>query len=177
MKHLIFFYITTLLLNISTLAQTAQEYTLDATTSTFDWTGKAAFSDYALSGTLKAKKGMLKVKNQQIEAATIVIDMTQLHSKNEMLLTHLREKDFFHVKKYQEAKLVIHESFKLQEGEQEIAAELMIKGVQKSMMIPLTVQKQGKEWHFTGGTSIDRTAFGITYNSPTFFPIPKSDKD
>ena len=99
-------------LSAQTTTQTiTQTFALQKSESAFKWTGKAAFNAYSQTGTLKAKSGKLQVKDTKVSYAKIVIDMTTLSSGDKNLTKHLKNKDFFEVKKYKTATFELTRQF------------------------------------------------------------------
>ena len=148
-------------------------YQIDQQLSSLKWKGKAAFSSYSLFGTLAAKSSILTVENQQVTQVTMLIDMPQLRCENGMVTGHLKGGDFFDVKQYPEASLTLVNAFDLNKRKQNIKAAITIKGVTKQLTIPIKIQETDKGLKITGTVAIDRTTFGITYNSPNYYPDVK----
>jgi polyisoprenoid-binding protein YceI len=146
-----------------------QTYKLSNNKSTLKWTGKAAFNAYSLSGTLKAKSGNIKIKNGKITAAKIIINMKTLDAENKDLKKHLRSKDFFEVKKYKTATFALTKPIDLKAKNPIAIGKLTIKGKTKPYSFPLSIKKVGKQYQVSGILTIDRTDFGIYYNSPNYF--------
>ena len=127
----------------------------------------AAFSAYKLSGTLQAKEGSILVNGAgTIIEGALEIDMTTLYAEISDLKKHLRSKDFFHVKKYPEAKF---ELLQFSESDDCYHGELSIKEYTKPHNVILQTEVQKDSVVLSGTITINRTDFGITFNSPTYF--------
>ena len=147
----------------------AQNWILQSNQSQLNWTGKAAFSTYALSGTIQLKTVDISIENGIIQSGNFVFDTKTIKSENKDLTKHLKSKDFFEVKKYKTATFVL-ESLKTDEAGQQMAiGQLTIKDQTKP--IELVIQKEIEENQLTikGKVIVNRTEFGITFNSPSFF--------
>jgi len=147
----------------------AQDFKLSTSSSTLKWTGKAAFNSYSLSGTLKVKSGNFKIEKNKIKAGRIVINMKSLDADNKDLKKHLRGKDFFEVKKHKTASFVLTETIDIQSKNPVAKGKLTIKGITKNYSFPLKISKEGEKYKVSGTLTINRTDFGIYYNSPNYF--------
>ena len=147
----------------------AQNYELEASKSQLSWTGKAAFNAYSLSGRLKAENAQLKIADGQLLSANILIDMKSLEAENKDLQKHLRSKDFFEVKKYPEAFFVLTESSPFTAGRQRLQGNLIIKKQSHPAEIQIEIMEQQGKYVVKGSMKIDRTQYGIYYNSPNVF--------
>ncbi len=163
MKKLTLTITTILLLSTSLFAQ--NKLSIDLKKSTLIWTGHAEVGTYAPKGTLNIKEGsILQNKEFKIMGAVLLIDMKSMNQDNEHLLSHLKSEDFFDVEKYQTSTVKIE---KISDG---IAyGQLTIKGRTQAFQCPVTIKKENSHFVISGNTIIDRTKFGIIYNSGNFF--------
>ena len=145
-----------------------QTFEIDPEQSQLKWEGSAAFSAYKLSGHINAKEGFITIQNNQITQSKLVIDMKTISSEINQLTKHLKSKDFFEVKSYPTAtfqwagELPSNTSLKL-------AGSLNIKEQAQNHTIEGTLTNLGATIVFKGSTIIDRTQFGVNFNSPNFF--------
>lgn len=142
---------------------------LNTAKSTLHWKGYAALSTYALGGTLKAKEGELVVKEQQVLKSTLQIDMKSLKAEIKDLEHHLKNKDFFEIKKYPEASFVMSQPARFTEGPCILDGKLTIKSSTEPIQIKGQFEPTTDGWKYIGQVRVDRTRFGITYNSQSFF--------
>ena len=147
----------------------AQNYELEASKSQVSWTGKAAFNAYSLSGSLQAENAQLKIADGQLLSANLLIDMKTLAAENKDLEKHLRSKDFFEVKKYPKASFVLTESSPFTAGRQTLRGNLIIKEQSHPADIQIEISQQQGKYTVKGSMKIDRTQYGIYYNSPNVF--------
>ena len=159
-------YISILLLSLTTQAQ---NYQLNTEASKLNWTGKAAFNAYALSGTLKAKFGKLSIDKDTIFELTLVVDMLSLDHENKDLKSHLRSKDFFDVKKFKEAHFLLSNTPKIQIDQAQIQGQMKIKDKAKQETLRIAISNNGNQIELAFKTTLDRLDYGITYNSPSLF--------
>ncbi|MGC6429945.1 MAG: YceI family protein [Jejuia sp.] len=154
-----------LLISVSTIS--AQKRTIDTKSSIINWTGKAAFSAYSLTGTLKTKEGYISIKNDSIRELFIIIDMKSLDHENADLKKHLRSKDFFEVKKYATATFELKAPVNIGKNEFILKGTMKIK--EKTFEESINVIYNTEEAVLNFNSSLDRTKYGVTFNSPNFF--------
>ncbi|MEM1001449.1 MAG: YceI family protein [Bacteroidota bacterium] len=129
------------------------------------WTGKAAFNAYSLTGAIDIKNVTSRVTINKLEDLYIEIDMTSLDHENSDLKTHLRSKDFFEVKRYKSASFQLSKPAKIVNGEALITGTLNIKDISKEEQFKVKIVDN----QLILDIVINRTDYGITFNSPTFF--------
>jgi len=167
MKNILLVLPLFLFLNLS--ISVAQNWTFEPTQSKIEWAGKAAFSAYTLDGTLQIKSATIEVVDKNIQAATFIFDMKTIDADNKDLTKHLKSKDFFEVKKYKTAKFTLI-ALKTDSTNQVLAnGNLTIKGTTKEISFPIEINQSENQLTIKGKAIINRTAFGITFNSPSFF--------
>ncbi len=147
----------------------AQFYTLDEKASTIEWTGKAAFSAYALSGTIEAKSGKAEVNNRKIISTNVIIDTRTIYSSIKRLKKHLHSEDFFFVKEYPTASFELSEFIIVDDSETLAKGKMTIRGKTNPVEIPLNIELSEQQMRVNGTAKINRTNFGVNYNSPSIF--------
>lgn len=92
----------------------------------------------------------------------VTIDMTALTSDNPMLTGHLKNADFFEVKKYPEAKFV---STKVEEkdGVYNVTGDLTLHGKTAPITFPVKLTKTDDSATLTSEFKLKRSEWGITY--------------
>ena len=153
----------------------AQQYQLQSTLSQLEWTGKAAYSAYALSGTLQASEGHFTLEKGRIVTASLVIDMQRLESEIAQLEKHLRSKDFFFVSKYPKATFHLQKAAIAKGGHIELLGELTLRDITHSETIRIKMEQINDQYVLSGSITLDRTRYGIYYNSPNFFTNLKQE--
>ena len=143
-----------------------QQYKLNEKESIISWTGYGEIGGYRQSGEIQFQEAALTISDKKIVNGTATIDMTSLSSENKDLTKHLKNEDFFHVKNHPVAKL----NFLRQEGKA-LVCELEMKGVLQVVEFAIEQNFNEERIILQGTATIDRTAFGITYNSTSFFKI------
>jgi len=147
----------------------AQELKLNPNDSNLSWKGKAAFESYSLTGTLQPFKGILVIKKNTIEKLTVTIDMKSLYHENKDLKSHLRGKDFFEVKTYKTATFVLSKPTDYLDKNIVLVGEMTIKGVTKKEVITAKISKENGSVEIVFDIDLDRTLYGVEYNSPSIF--------
>lgn len=147
----------------------AQDWVYQPQQSQLTWTGKAAFSAYALSGTIQMETATILVEDEKIKSGNFVFDTKSIDGEIKDLIRHLKSKDFFQVKKYKTAVFELT-TIKLSEEKQWIAeGNLTIKNTTKPVAFLIDQNIAEDQLTVKGKAIINRTKFGITFNSPSFF--------
>lgn len=139
-------------------------YQVNDALSSVKWTGYGAIGSYSLTGTLKLQKGTFKFDKKKISGGVFVFDMNTISHEEKNLEKHLKGEDFFDVPKFPTA------TFELNTVEKGLASGfLTIKNIKKPISFPVKIVQKDKKTQVIGTMSVDRTLFGITYNSSSFF--------
>ena len=153
---------------VSTIA-TAQSKKVDASKSTINWVGKKVTGQH--SGTVNIQSGNLIFKGKKLTGGTFVVDMTSLTATDIQgeyqgkLNGHLKADDFFGTDKYPTSKLVFKKIASKGNGVYTVTADLTIKDVTAPVKFDITVKGDTATTTF----KVDRTKYGIKYNSGNFF--------
>ncbi|MGX1928154.1 YceI family protein [Flagellimonas sp. 2504JD4-2] len=170
-----------LLVSISTisLAQGQGSIKIDTEKSVIKWKGSNLFKFNQHYGTVKFLSGEMSMNGPTISGGKFVADMNSITNTdgkyNEMLVSHLKHQDFFHVEKYPTAKLEIHQVKLGNNGQMEVDALLTIKGISRTIKFNSTMEKGSKETLLTSKFIIDRTRWGISYESKGIVGSVKDD--
>lgn len=152
------------LLLISTGSVLAQRYIADVQQSKLSWTGHAEVGSYAPTGTIQLRQGTVEVRNGQICRSRIDVAMRTIQHENGQMQAHLRGEDFFDAAAFPTATFVLQQ---ISAGQ--ASGQLTIKGVTKPVSFPILMTLAGGALYLKGQLTLDRTAFGINYNSSSFF--------
>ena len=138
--------------------------------SKIKWIGEYAFYFGGHDGTIAFEKGYFIKKNKVITGGEFIIDMKSIKNTdikkadaNASLVEHLKNEDFFDVEKFPKSKLVITSVTYHDQIHMEIHAMLTIKDI----TLPINFQAEANyaKKELTTRFKIDRTLWGITYNS------------
>ena len=142
----------------------AQNYKLVQDDSSLEWTGYGEIGGFSQTGTIEAKEGFLSYQNGQLTAAKIIVNMKTMKSKNKNVAQHLKNKDFFYIKKYPEASIELKEIVN-----DTVSAQLDIRGISQDVRFLIETKTDGDVIVLRGKLIVDRTKHEIKYNSKSFF--------
>ncbi|MGW9684683.1 YceI family protein [Flagellimonas sp. 2504JD1-5] len=183
-----------LLVSIGTIsiAQGQGSIKIDTEKSVIKWSGSNLFKFNRHYGTVKFLSGEISMADPanfpspeisdnrpKIADGKFVVDMNSIVNTdgkyNEMLVSHLKHKDFFDVEKYPTAKLEIHKIKHRDNGQMEIEALLTIKGISRTIKFSSTMKKGPKGTLLKSKFIIDRTRWGINHESQGLVGSVKDD--
>ena len=165
MKYLLFL----LLPHFSIGILNSQEYLLSVDESSIGWTGKAAFSAYSLSGSIAPKSGSIIVEMDDIREAAIIINMLTLEAENADLQKHLRSKDFFEVNRFPKSEFHLTNAESTSDSTVKIYGVMMIKEKEQTENFEILLDQSETWLSISGQIVLDRTDYGVNYNSPNVF--------
>ena len=139
------------------------------------WIGKAAVGGYAPEGTLNIASAEITYATNCIISLSIIVDMESLDQENSQLKEHLLDKDFFHVKKYPTAQFELKEQAFFVDDNVNLKGTLTIKKVTKTEEFVASVHISEEQITLTIYETLDRTDYGINYNSPSVFKKMKEN--
>jgi polyisoprenoid-binding protein YceI len=146
-------------------------YTIDTKASKLKWTGYHLAKSYEHTGFVSLKSGSLTTDGEKITGGEFVIDMKTITNtdltdkkKNAQLVDHLKSDDFFNVKTYPTAKLVIKGSERVGENTYKTTADLTIRDVTKTIEFETKILKMtDTEIEATADFNVKRTDFKVMY--------------
>ncbi len=174
MKTIFALFISILSLCLSVKAS-GQEYVLQSKRSSLQWTGKAAFNAYSLTGTINVKNGTIVLSKDEISQLEVLIDMKSIEHEDKKLKSHLKGEDFFEVKTYPTARFKLASTVKIVDGKAVLIGDMTIKKITKKEKIAVTIFQTSSGIKIAFNHALDRTDYGIEYNSPTIFEKLKAD--
>ncbi len=101
--------------------------------------------------------------------------MTSLYQENKQLSGHLRAKDFFHVKKHKTAVFTIEEPLEVTSKNCILNGTMTIKDTSNKEQVKVTITMQEGIISIAFDHKMDRTTYGINYNSPSIFKSLKEN--
>lgn len=152
-----------------TTVATAQTKKVIVEKSTIKWVGKKVTGEH--SGTVNLKEGNLIFKGNKLAGGNFTVDMTSMTATDlsgdykGKLDGHLKSEDFFGTEKNPTSTLVFKKIAAKANGVYTVTGDLTIKGITNPITFDLAVKGN------TASTDlkIDRTKYGIKYNSKSFF--------
>jgi polyisoprenoid-binding protein YceI len=157
------------LLSLSLFAFTSEiTKEVNSENSVVKWTGYKVTGQH--EGTIMIKKGSLTFEENVLVGGKFIIDMTTINTTDlegdykKKLDGHLKDDDFFGVKKHKTASMVFT-SLKQSGTNYMVAADLTIKGITNRVTFKMEVSENSA----IANLKIDRTKFDIKYGSASFF--------
>ena len=147
---------------------------VNADNSTVKWIGSKVASSH--EGAVNIQKGVLMIDHGTLVGGQFSIDMNSIscsdiesEKKNQYLVGHLKNEDFFNVEQFPLATITITKAVKGEGNSYEILADLTIKGITHPVTFPAKVEINGLNFLATAKIKIDRTKWDIKYGSGSFF--------
>lgn len=166
--------VATLFVNVAmagTPSKGSKKVTLavDTKASKIHWLAKKVTGQH--EGTINLASGSLQSDGKKVTGGDFVIDMKSIvctdiadPEYNKKFIGHITTGDFFEVEKYPTA------IFKITKvAGANITGDLTMKGITKSVTFPAKVSMVGGKATATATIPVDRTDFGVKYNSKKFF--------
>ena len=149
-------------------------YTVDTQQSKLVWNAKKVTGEHSglapiKSGTLVLAAGKLKGGNFEINLKDLTVTDLKDAEYNAKLTGHLKNDDFFGVEKYPVAKFDIQSVTPSGADKYTIKGKLTIKGITNEVSFPADVKTTGNKLTANAKIEVDRTKYGIKYNSASFF--------
>ncbi|UOQ52698.1 YceI family protein [Hymenobacter cellulosivorans] len=140
-------------------------YRVDTAASKLTWTGYAEVGAWAPSGTVQLRQGQLEYDQKTLRNGRFEVDMRTIAHTNADLQNHLRGTDFFAVEQYPTAVFELREVVGA-----EAVGQLTVRGIARPLRFPVRVTREaGSSLRVQGTASVDRTQFGVQFNSSSFF--------
>lgn len=143
-------------------ASAADIVKLDAEKSKIDFVGKKTDGKH-VGGFKKFKAdAMADYENPEAGSLEITIDTTSLWSDDEKLTNHLKNPDFFDVRKYP---TIVFKATKITADEEsaKLTGQLTMLGKTVEVTVPAKVETDDEEITLTSEFKIDRTKWGMNY--------------
>ena len=149
-------------------------YTIDASKSTFKWTGKKVTGQHW--GYIKFTSGTISSDGANVTGGSFTVDMNSIDCQDmpadkggAKLLGHLKSDDFFGVATFPMSTLTIKSATAKGGGQFDVKADLTIKGTTAEVDFPAAISMDGKMLTAKAAFKVDRTKYGIKYGSGSFF--------
>lgn len=142
---------------------------VDTKASKINWLAKKVTGQH--EGTINLASGSLVANGMKVTGGEFVIDMKSIvctditdAEYNKKFIGHITTGDFFEVEKFPTSTFKIT---KVDAGN--ITGNLTMKGITKLITFPAKVSMVGGKATATASIPVDRTDFGVKYNSKKFF--------
>jgi polyisoprenoid-binding protein YceI len=144
---------------------------IDTKESVVAWTGSSVHGKH--KGYAYISKGELMIENGQLMGGTVEVDMNTIEDKNHKsdnnLIKHLKDADFFDVKKFPFSTIAITKVASINVEDKEITGNLTIKGISHPISFPAKVEVNAGIVKANAKLIIDRTNWDVRYNSGKFY--------
>lgn len=112
----------------------------------------------------------------ELDMNTITITDRKDTSSDNGLVSHLKDPDFFDVKKYPKGTFQLTKAIKVSsDSSYYITGQLTLRAITQEIHFPATIVKNGEDIVATASLTIDRTKWGITYKSGSVFGFVKNE--
>lgn len=151
-----------------------ENLTLDAEASTMSWSAERIVGS-SHTGTVALKSGFLTREGGEFTGGEFIIDMTAISEAgdNARFLGHISSDDFFSVETYPESRLVLTSIVPTSSDgnvtNYDVEGDLTIKDQTHDVAFVAKGIQEAPGLRVTSSLSIDRTRWGVTYDSGTVF--------
>lgn len=146
---------------------------IDPKESVVAWKGSSLNGLNSQTGYVYLSKGELRIENGQLMGATVEIDMNTIedkkHGRDNKLVNHLKDPDFFEVEKFPFSKIVITGVTSINTADKKVTGNLTIKGITHPVTFPIKINIKDGIAKANGKLVIDRTLWDIRYKSAKFY--------
>jgi polyisoprenoid-binding protein YceI len=151
-----------------------EKYLIDKKESVVAWKGSKVFApDQAHIGHVYISKGELIIEKTQLVGGTVEIDMNTItdpvHGSDNNLINHLKDPDFFDVKKFPTSTFAIIKVASANDETISVTGNLTIKGITHAVTFPAKIEIKGGVVSGNCKMTIDRTKWDVRYNSGKFY--------
>lgn len=159
-------------------------YSLVIPESFVNWKGTHVMGGKGHQGYIKPLTGTLAFDASgtiaggyfELDMNTITITDRKDTSSDNGLVSHLKDPDFFDVKKYPKGTFQLTKAIKVSsDSSYYITGELTLRAITKEVHFPATIVRNGESILATASLTIDRTKWGITYHSGSIIGLVKDE--
>lgn len=137
------------------------------------WKGSNMNGLNTQTGYVYISKGELMIENRQLIGGTVEIDMNTIQDKNHgsdnKLVNHLKDGDFFNVRKFPFSTISITRVAPVNGGNKKVTANLTIKGITHPVTFPIKMEVMDGTIKVNAKLVIDRTKWDVRYKSAKFY--------
>jgi polyisoprenoid-binding protein YceI len=168
-----------------TPAGTVVSYSLVIPESFVNWKGMHVVGGNGHQGYIKPRTGTLAFDaNGTITGGFFELDMNTITltdkgdtSSDNGVVSHLKDPDFFDVKKYPRGTFKLTKAIKApgDSSSYYITGQLTLRAITQEIQFPAIIVRNGEDIVATASLTIDRTKWGITYQSGSVFSLVKDE--
>jgi polyisoprenoid-binding protein YceI len=146
---------------------------IDTKESVVTWKGSNLIGSNSHTGYVYISKGELMIENGQLTGGTVEVDMNTIEDKNHgsdnKLVYHLKDPDFFEVKKFPFSTIAITRVASINGENKKVTGNLTIKGITHPVTFPAQMEIKDGIVKADGKLVIDRTLWDVRYKSGKFY--------
>jgi polyisoprenoid-binding protein YceI len=151
-----------------------EKYVIDKKESVVTWKGSMLLAGKGEHiGYVSISKGELMIEKNQLVGGTVEIDMStitdKIHGSDNSLIDHLKDPDFFDVKKFPISTFAITKVAAGTDSTIEVTGDLTIKGITHAVTFPAKIEVKNGIVTANGKVIIDRTRWDVRYGSGKFY--------
>lgn len=148
---------------------------IDTKESAITWRGSMLIGSNSHTGYVHISKGELIIENGQLVGGTAEVDMNTIedekHGSDNGLINHLKDPDFFDVKKFPISTIVLAKAVSINAEHTKVTGNLTIKGITNPVTFPAKMEIKNGIVKMNSKLVIDRTKWGIRYKSGKFYDL------
>ena len=155
---------------LSSLSNAQEKLNINTSTSSIEWIGEYVFSFSGHHGNINFKEGYFIKTDDVITGGEFIIDMNSITNSdiktskaNKNLVNHLKDPDFFDVKKHPTAILKINSVEYFKNNQVRIHADLTIKGI--TNLIKFNAELNYAKKSLVTKFKINRKKWNVNYKS------------
>jgi polyisoprenoid-binding protein YceI len=146
---------------------------IDTKASLITWKGSMQIGSNSHTGFVSISRGELMIEDGELIGGTVEVDMNTIedekHGRKNGLVDHLKDPDFFDVRKFPVATIAITKVASINVEDKEITGDLTIKGITNAVTFPAKIEVKEGIVKASGKLVIDRTQWDVRYKSGKFF--------
>lgn len=148
---------------------------IDTKESVVTWKGAMQIGSNSHTGYVYISKGELRFEKGQLAGGTVEVDMSTIedekHGRDNNLIDHLKDPDFFDVKKFPFSTIAITKVEPINGEGKKITGNLTIKGITHPVTFPAKMEVKDGIVKANGKLVIDRTKWNVRYKSKKFYDL------
>ncbi|MBA0883472.1 YceI family protein [Flavobacterium undicola] len=148
-------------------------FIIDTKESVVTWKGSMLIGPNSHTGYVYISKGELMIENGQLVGGTAEVDMNTIedenHGRDNGLINHLKDPDFFDVKKFPISTIAITKVASINGENKKVTGNLTIKGITHPVTFPAKIEVKDGIVKMNAKLIIDRTKWDVRYNSGKFY--------
>jgi len=152
-----------------------EKYAIDTKKSVVTWKGSMLIGSNSHTGYVYISKGELIIEKDQLLGGTAEVNMNTIedekHRSDNGLINHLKDPDFFDVKKFPISTIVLTKAVLINDEHTKVTGNLTIKGITHPITFPAKIEIKDGIVKMNSKLVIDRTKWGIRYKSGKFYDL------